>query len=167
MTKAARRIAPVAFIFLLPGVSVQADATDYLDSFVFAQGQLCEVLDGSRDPMGEEGAVLTAAHGTPEFFYIGYPLNCRIDGTLAPQLYGRGSDLETSMVAVSCIDDTAVPWFGIVALEYWPGAEGDHAKMQVFPVAGGEELDFLPGEYTACMGAELDLLPSYPALSAN
>ncbi|MFV0408843.1 MAG: hypothetical protein ACK5LJ_03830 [Paracoccus sp. (in: a-proteobacteria)] len=136
-----------------------ADGLDYLDDRVFAPQELCEVLesDASSMPVGDDALVLLGQNGAYMFQFLNYPGTCQIDGVLNSALFGRGSDLPTAMVTVSCIDDVAVPDFGIMALEYWPAQSARTAEVQVYPV-GEAGLEHLVGDYRECSPAARDVL---------
>ncbi|MFD1883334.1 hypothetical protein [Paracoccus pacificus] len=158
MPRRFRRFLTPSIFLALTAAPAFADALDYLDGRFFASAGLCDALerDGMAAVDNTEGEVLTG--GDLGAFHIPqYPGICRIDGIVNPQLFGRGSDLPTAMVTVSCIDDVAVPDFGIFALEYWPPENGNIARVTVYPVAAGA-LDHLVGDYSECSGRPAKLL---------
>lgn len=136
-----------------------AQGLDFLDGKFFATEGMCDAIasqgdaafDGQRDAM-----ILSGQDGMGMFHYTAYPGACKIDGILNPALSGRGSDLPTAMVTLSCIDDVAVPQFGICALEYWPDEE-EPSRVDVYTVAS-DELEHIAGSYQQCDGAAAESL---------
>lgn len=135
-------------------LAANADGLDYLDGNAFGNPQLCAAMAaGPTDvALAEHGGFILA--GPPQgsgFFASDLPAVCAIEGIVTSLPFGRGSGLNTVMVALSCIDDVAVPEFELLALEF----DGDEAtgtgRVNVYPVGQpGEWGASLVGEYVSC-----------------
>ncbi|MFD1795279.1 hypothetical protein FQV27_08940 [Paracoccus aurantiacus] len=158
-----QRIAALSAVLLISPVIALSRDLEHLNGQILTSHGLCAVVaqKGNADIGADrDGMVLIGTGETAAFYPLGYPGICQIDGVLNPNMYGRGNDLPTAMVTVSCIDDTAVPVLGILALEYWPARTPDAARLVVSLVAN-EELEYLAGEYQGCTGAEGDILQQH------
>lgn len=134
--------------------AANAGGIDYIDGNAFAEPALCEAMAaGPADQAlaAQDGHVLAGPPQGSAFFPTGLRGICVIEGIVTSLPFGRGNGLNTVMVAVSCIDDVAVPEFELLALEF----QGDEAtgtgRVDVYPVGQpGAWGAALVGEYVSC-----------------
>ncbi|MFV0293987.1 MAG: hypothetical protein ACK5II_12570 [Paracoccus sp. (in: a-proteobacteria)] len=153
-----RQVLPILTVISLTGFPVVAGELDFLDGRIFASREVCNAAAADSNalnalPDDVQLHVLAGTLITPAFIPLGFPGICQIDGVLNPGLAGRGSDLPTVMVTISCIDDVAVPQFDILVLENWPQDEDHDARVVVYPLMAQEnEPGRLTGDYVECEG---------------
>ena len=144
----------VAAVLGLSSLAANAEGLGYLDGNAFGNPQLCAAMAaGPTDQaLAEHGGYILA--GPPQgvaFLASDFPAVCAIENVVTALPFGRGSGLNTVMVAVSCIDDVAVPEFELLALEFEGGEATGTGRVNVFPVGEpGEWGAQLVGEYVSC-----------------
>ena len=156
-------ILTIAAALGLAGFAARAEGIAYLEGNVYGPPALCAGLAQGGVPAEalrtQGGFVLADLASGPAFISVDFPGVCQIDGVVAGPLYGRGSDLGTSMVALSCIDDVAVPEFQLVVLEHEPTDSSGQGRVTVYPVGQpGEWASGVLGEYVTCEGEAGSLL---------
>lgn len=147
------RLFACASPFLLAAVPALSDELDYLDSRYFGSTGVCDAAVSDSVSDLPDAIILTGDRGRREFLF-NYPGTCLIDNIVSPNMYGRGSEgVQTSMVAVSCISDVAVPDFELLALEYQPNARNGAGTVDIYPVGSASEVaSYMIGTYEECTG---------------
>lgn len=143
--------------------AAHAEGRNYLSGNVYAPPAVCAAL-AKGGPMheamsGQTGFVLAWPDYGPGFMSLDAPGLCRIGDPIAAPLFGRGSDLYTIMVPVSCIDDGAVPGFSLLVLEFDGDEASGRGRVNVYPVGQPDDRAAgLVGEYVTCMDGGDSLL---------
>lgn len=148
-------ILTLAAAMTLSGSAALSQGIGFLEGNVYAPPTLCAAMSQQATPadalQSHGGYVLAGALSGPVFQALDTPGTCVIDPDAVNQLFGRGSDLNTVMVTVSCIDDVAYPQFEQLVLE----EEGEPAlgggRITVYAVGQPSDMaQELIGEYVIC-----------------